>query len=69
MSDTTGWEKPQGHGGYYVKRIDTRRFAIDRFAFGWYLSFGDETIARRATLRKCQILAHETARLWAGETE
>ncbi len=28
-----------------------------------------KSFATRPTLRECQILAHDTARLWAGESE
>ena len=69
MSDTTGWEC--WAEGRYMKAINGYHFECNRMSPGrWYLRVGPQNvIPHRPTLRECQILAHATARLWAGESE
>lgn len=63
MSDTTGWARDEE--GDYSKPIgfdavifkDGNRWSLRMFT------------TQHPTLRECQLLAHATARLWAGETE
>jgi hypothetical protein len=71
MSDTTGWDWPSGR---YRKEINRMWFECERVNFGpkwpeWCLKFNYSRVAFRDTLEECQILAHDTARLWAGESE
>ena len=71
MSDTTGWERDSGE---YSKCIDFARFEIFQADGDWHLCLrptGAPSFfcATRPTLRECQRLAHDTARLWAGEGE
>lgn len=67
MSDTTGWE-PDGMGGF-CKYINGNLWASWLGPTEWCLRWRGNTLATRPTLRECQILAHDTARLWAGESE
>ena len=69
MSDTTGWEK--FHDTCYEKRIDGRTFVCVKWRDSWFLKIccGSVELAKRDSLEECQILAHATARLWAGENE
>ena len=79
MSDTTGWGTSKS--GQRQKHIKDHTFRCAESADGLWLLYcrrifanrggvtGLTHIATRPTLHKCQILAHETARLWAGETE
>ena len=67
MSDTTGWTLDDEYHTY-SKDINLNLYQIDKRPSGkWMLSTGVTHIATRPTLRECQILAHDTARLWAGE--
>lgn len=71
MSDTTGWERDNGE---YSKTIDSTRFEIFQADGDWHLYIRPVGVpsfycGTRPTLRECQILAHDTARLWAGESE
>ena len=70
-SDTTGWERD---GKAYRKFINSKAFALRKNDIDgeWdaYVCFKvDVYVFSRPTLRECQILAHATARLWAGDTE
>lgn len=68
MSDETeGWEV--GYTGDFGKEIGSHSFRIVEHGSAFYLRMPGYTLATRPTLRECQILAHQTARLWAGETE
>ena len=68
MSDTTGWKKSDdilekyidGHSGWWT---------ISDVPPPFTLRLNCMFIATRPTLGECQILAHDTARLWAGESE
>lgn len=68
MIDTTGWEKSKSG---YEKKIGPHWFRIWGFAGKFHLGWpgNGQVSATRPTLRECQILAHDTARLWAGEIE
>lgn len=68
MSDTTGWLVFSEHS--LEKVINGHRWWIERKAANlWQLRLDrlSHEQATRPTLRECQILAHDTARLWAGE--
>lgn len=67
MSDTTGWARDDT--GTYWETIGTYDFQIYKEGALWVLDFSFEHIATRQTLRECQILAHDTARLWSGSDE
>lgn len=64
---------------HYVKTINDMRFTIkytsgnENIYFtvgaGWVLSIGPYRLAKRDTITEARLLAHATARLWAGETE
>lgn len=70
---------PEGHWcfDYWVKNISTacsgilfritrvRGREIDAYELGIVDVWA--SVATRSTLEECQVLAHETARLWAGE--
>lgn len=67
MSDeTTGWYKAVN--GDYEKDINGHFFEISKDKEGWDLRLMYDYLATRPTLRECQILAHVTTRLLAGET-
>ena len=69
MDATKGWSLDDEYHTY-SKCIDFNMFRIDKRPSGkWMLSTGVTHIATRPTLRECQILAHQTARLWAGDTK
>jgi hypothetical protein len=69
MSDTTGWTKLSNV--CYEKVIGDRPFLCVEWYGVWWLRIctGSVELATRPTLRECQLLAHATARLWAGEKE
>ena len=67
MSDTTGWETDAVWG--MEKEIGSHRFHIIEAGGKFILRIPGQSIATRPTLRECQILAHDTARLWAGDSE
>jgi len=66
---TKGWDKL--HDTVYEKRIGDRTFLCIYWWDKWRLRIcaGAAELLNRDTLEECQILAHETARLWAGEGE
>ena len=64
MTDTTGWKKSDD---IVEKYIDSNWFTISDIPRPCSLRMNRAFIAYRPTLRECQLLAHETARLWAGE--
>lgn len=65
MSDTTGWKR---YADIWEKYIDGFWFTISKYDGKYSLRVRRMYVATRPTLRECQILAHATARLWAGET-
>ncbi len=71
MSDTTGWAPIADWG--FRKQIGDNVFQIwdwqhdPEKGFGLSIESASVNLAYRPTLRECQILAHDTARLWAGE--
>ena len=69
MSDTTGWSRAES--GFWHKEIHGTNVWISKDKKGvWWMMVGSLcAVATRPTLRECQILAHDTARLWAGEEE
>lgn len=70
MSDTTGWLAYSKHSS--EKTINGIRWWIEQKSenvFRLRISGSGQELATRPTLRECQILAHDTARLWAGESE
>ena len=64
MTDTTGWKKSDD---IVEKYIGSNWFTISDIPRPYSLRMNRAFIATRPTLRECQLLAHETARLWAGE--
>ena len=66
MSDTTGWKK---NDDIWEKTIHgaSRWWTISDQPPPFTLRLNRMFIATRPTLRECQILAHATARLWAGK--
>lgn len=68
-SETTGWDN--WSAARYRKTIGKQQYECIRACKGhWYVVVGSCLVAyARPTLRECQLLAHATARLWAGETE
>ena len=73
MSDTTGWKKIADWG--FMKQIGGNVFQIwdwqhdPEKGFGLSIESASVNLAYRPTLRECQRLAHDTARLWAGDGE
>ena len=63
MSDTTGWKRDDD--GDYNKDTGFPTVIFKDGDGAWCLRM----FATRPTLRECQVLAHATARLWAGEEE
>ena len=70
MSETTGWIMYSENSA--EKTINGVRWWIERThedAFRLRISGSAQTLTTRPTIEECQILAHATARLWAGEKE
>ena len=69
MSDTTGWSRFES--GFWFKEINGIKVWLSQGTDGfWWLFVGSLcAVAKRKKFRECQILAHDTARLWAGESE
>lgn len=67
MSDTTGWEI--GGGESCRKIINGNWFYCFECNGIFELAVRGVAVATRPTLRECQILAHDTARLWSGSDE
>ena len=61
MSDTEGWKKSDD---IWEKVIGSHWFTISEIEGPYYLRVNRMLLAKRPTLRECQILAHATARLW-----
>lgn len=69
MSDTTGWKIDPLDPCCYSKNINGGIYEIVLTRNRWYIWHNRTLIDRCPTLRECQILAHATARLWAGDTK
>lgn len=64
MSDMEGWKKS---GDIWEKTMRGGWWTISDSPPPFTLRLDRKFIATRQTKRECQILAHATARLWAGQ--
>lgn len=67
-SDTRGWKRDGDILEKYIHSA-SRWWTISDSPPPFTLRLNRMYIATRPTLRECQLLAHATARLWAGGTE